>query len=147
MSRLEELQEIYTEYIDDMQAAVKKTKITGGVKSVFTGRTVDPRQELFHKEVSKKMKKILEEEPSCEEAARISDYILHAHEEILEETPAWYMLIAMHGQVLELVSFLEPAQAKQMYEAYEAAFPNKRTRYPVQDDLLKALKKRAKKQA
>ena len=55
---------------------------------------------------------------------------------------AYWMLIAVQGFGIDLIGYLEPADAKALAEILSAAYP-RYIRLPVQEKLLKRLKQQA----
>ena len=58
---------------------------------------------------------------------------------------AYWMLLATHALALPLVELIKPADAGSLSELFEEIYP-KRERFPVQKEMLKALKRHAKRQ-
>ena len=80
--------------------------------------------------------------PTSEDSAAMLRYILTIPESWQELTCAYWMLIAVQGFGIDLIEFLNPADAKALTELYNAYYP-RRIRLPVQEKLLKKLKQQA----
>ena len=68
-------------------------------------------------------------------------YMLSAAREHRSSDSAYWMLLASHAMAMPLIDMLTAQQARSLRESYEQDYP-RRERFPVQKEVIKALKKR-----
>jgi hypothetical protein len=83
------------------------------------------------------------EKPDSAALRPVLEKLLRAAKDHPEPKSAYWMLVAVQGLSRELIPGLSREDAAALMKDYERTWP-RHTRLPVQDDVLKALKKAAK---
>ena len=145
MDTMEELRRLYTAYLESMKEYEEQDRaLRGTLSALFTGaRSGDACSARFAEDVRAALSALAEAQPSPEEAAAATDFVLAQSEARAGEmNPTALMLEAMHGCLKPLVPFLTPSAAADFARRYDRSFP-KRRRTPVMRDLSVLLTKRA----
>ena len=137
-----ELREIYETYIQKVAAIMENASTFDG----FWGWGDDPKKDAchmeFYKAVENHLQRLLQNHASEEVLFDAVDWVIRAAADHKGTAVYWYMFAA-HGLCKELVSLLTPAHCSGLREFYDEHY-SKFDRMPVQRDLYKLLKKRAK---
>lgn len=137
-----ELKEIYESYI---QKVAKVMKNASAVDGLF-GWGDDPRKHPCHMEfyeaVEDYLQQLLQNSPSEDAVFEAADLIIRTAADHKGKATYWYMFAA-HGLCKDLVSLMTPVHCAGLRDFYDDNYP-KIERLPVQRDLYKLLKKRAK---
>ena len=139
LSRLEAL---YDNYIDTVRELERNRKPGEGLFGMRSGPKDSPCHERFAEDVKKLLKDFGNTSPGSEECAALLRYLLTAPESQRELTSAYWMLIAVQSFGIDLIGYLDPADAKALAELCSTYYP-RWNRLPVQEKLLKGLKQRA----
>ena len=144
MNILPELQMLYTNYLDKAKALhADDNKYASLLKWLF-GMSHNPGdKELnpgFYDAVSSCLKKFQSEPYTPEEVSDIVSYMLQASVANADNPIAGLTLVAVHG-LLPLAPMLPAEKAAELVDRYQKQYPY-RSRFPVQEELLKALKAR-----
>ena len=141
-SWLSRLEALYNDYIGTVQELERNRKPGEGLFGMRSGPKDNPCHERFSEDVEKMLKDFRDTSPTSEDSAAMLRYILTIPESWQELTCAYWMLIAVQGFGIDLIGYLEPADAKALAEILSAAYP-RYIRLPVQNKLLKELKRQA----
>lgn len=137
-----ELKEIYESYIRKVAKVMKEASPVDGL----FGWGDDPKKDHCHMEfyeaVENYLQKLLQDSPSEEAVFEAADLIIRTAADHKGKATFWYMFAA-HGHCKGLVPLLTPAHCAELRDFYDDHYP-KIDRLPVQRDLYKLLKKRAK---
>ena len=141
-SWLSRLEALYNDYIGTVQELERNRKPGEGLFGMRSGPKDNPCHERFSEDVKKLLQNFRDTSPDSGDSAAMLRYILTIPESWQELTCAYWMLIAVQGFGIDLIEFLNPADAKTLAELYNAYYP-RRIRLPVQEKLLKRLKQQA----
>lgn len=143
MTPLEQLQELYALYEPQAKDAKKKSSYFASVLGTGNDHRNHPCHDQFYQGVGTVIQEFLARTPSQQEVAPVLQWLLMTAAEHKEQPTYWY-LYAIHGFAAELIELAEPAVCAQLHEKYNKAYP-RIERMPVQNNIYKALGKRAKK--
>lgn len=137
-----ELKEIYEAYIQKSAKVMADAPALAGV----WGMGEDPKNHPCHMEFYEAVEAFLADflsQPHPEEILyEASGWIIRTPAAYKDQAVFWYMFAA-HGLCKPLIPLLTPAHCAELREFYDDNYP-KFDRMPVQRDLYKLLKKRAK---
>lgn len=139
---MEQLIEIYEVYIQRSDKVLQDASAFAGVWGMGEDPKNHPCHMKFYKAVEAFLKNFLQTEHSEETVYEVTDWILRAPANHRDEAVFWYMFAA-HGLCKPLIPLLSPDHCAVLRDFYDAHYP-KFDRMPVQRDLYKLLKKRAK---
>ena len=141
-SWLSRLESLYHDYIDTVRELERNRKFGDGLFGIRPGPANDPCHDRFAADAEKLLKEFGDTSPTSEECAALLRYLFTAPEAWRELTCAYWMLIAVQGCGIDLIGYLEPADAQALAELFHAYYP-RRDRMPVQTQILKRLKQQA----
>lgn len=137
-----ELKEIYDNYVQKVAKVMDNASAFDG----FWGWGDDPKKDPCHMEfyeaVESFLQALLKQQPSEDVLFDVADRIIRTAADHKGTAAYWYMF-AVHGLCKDLIPLLTPAHCALLREFYDEHYP-KFDRMPVQRDLYKLLKKRAK---
>ena len=137
-----ELREIYETYLQKVAKVMDNASAFDG----FWGWGDDPKKDPCHMEfyeaVETHLQALLKQQPSEDILFDVADWIIRAAADHKGTAAYWYMF-AVHGLCKDLIPLLTPAHCASLRDFYDDHYP-KIDRLPVQRDLYKLLKKRAK---
>lgn len=137
----ERIKNAYIEYLGSMEEAAKSRRPVDGLLG-FSWSEADRIQDKFASELCSAVEDYAAGQPGSPAAAEVLRFMYaQAHDFPDRDSGTYWMLLASHRFSLPLVDLLDAADAQAMREFYEAEFP-KRERFPVQKNVLAALKKR-----
>ena len=141
-SWLSRLEALYNDYIGIVRELERKRKPGEGLFGMRSGPKDDPCHERFAADVKKLLEDFRNTSPGSGDCAALLRYMFTVPEAWQELMCAYWMLIAVQGFGIDLIGYLEPADAKALAEILSAAYP-RYIRLPVQEKLLKRLKQQA----
>ena len=137
-----ELREIYETYVQKVAKVMDNSSAFDG----FWGWGDDPKKDPCHMEfyetVEAYLQALLKQQPSEDVLFDVADRIIRTAFDHKGTAAYWYMYAA-HGLCKDLIPLLTPAHCAVLRDFYDEHYP-KFDRMPVQRDLYKLLKKRAK---
>ena len=139
LARMERLTEDYLADADKLERSRKPNELFG----LKFGPSDDPLHERFAKDLAELMKDFAAEEPDSAALRAVLEKLFGAAKTYPEPRSAHWMLVAVQGLSKELIPGLSREDAAALAKDFEAAWP-RRSLLPVQDDVLKLLKKAAK---
>ena len=107
------------------------------------GPSDDPLHDRFAQDMAALLSDFASEHPDSAALRSMLTKLFGAAEENPDPKSAHWMLVAIQGLARELIPGLSREDAAALASDYGSAWP-RRARLPVQDDVLKALKKAAK---
>ena len=107
------------------------------------GPSDDPLHDRFAQDMAALLSDFASEHPDSAALRTVLAKLLGAAKEYPEPKSAHWMLVAVQGLARDLIPGLSREDAAVLAGEFESAWP-RRARLPVQDDVLKALKKTAK---
>ena len=137
------LEPIFRQYLDEIDQVMRTKKFGDGLFGMPGGPKDDPCHDHFDKSVSDAVKQLVEDGVSGGEAAAAVEYLLHSQSLDQGVECAYWMLLAVHRHSLPLIPLMAEERAKPLLDWYTAVYPRAK-RFPVQNDVIKALKRRAK---
>ena len=139
MSRQEEFSAMMAEYEEAVTEVQKNRKMFDGV----LGMGAHPGNAPCHDALDKKIAALCEAvagDPGAGQAKELLDAVYGASLKWEGPEYARLMLIAVQRHTLPVIPRLSPEERAELAAWYERSFP-RRKRLPVQDEVLKALKK------
>lgn len=135
--------EIYNAYYEKAAEVRRKAPPLAGLWGFGDDPRKDACHEVFYEAVESWVKEFLSTQPNPDQTLAVVKHILGealAHEN--NKDVYWY-LYAAHGLTMELIPCLRTEDCAELFRWYNASYP-KRARFPVQEQVWKLLKKRAK---
>lgn len=142
-SCLERVRALYEAYLAQAEKLERERKPFAGMFGISPGPADDPCHDRFAADLENLLRSCREAGSTPAEIREVLRYIYAAPTEHPQPRSSYWMLLAVHGLTLDLIEGLIAADAKEMHDWYEAAFP-RRERVPVQNRVLKALGRKAK---
>ena len=139
LARMERLTEDYLADANKLERSRKPNELFG----LKFGPSDDPLHERFAKDLAELMKDFAAGEPDSAALRAVLEKLFGAAGQHPEPRSAAWMLIAVQGLARELIPALSREDAAALAKDYESVWP-RRARLPVQDEVLKILKKAAK---
>ena len=137
-----QLTEIYEDYILKTGKVLQEASTFAGVWGMGEDPKNHPCHMEFYNAVEAFLKELLQEDHPEETLSAVAGWIIRAPADHRDQTVFWYMYAA-HGLCTPLIPLLSAAHCAELRDFYDDHYP-KMDRMPVQRDLYKALKKRAK---
>ena len=138
MTRLEELERLYGEYLARAHEAEANRKPLDGAFGFGKKSEDDPCHARFAQELETLLRSAAEEGIDPGELHAMLSYIYRAPKENREPLAAYWMLLAVHGLTLDLAGQLRREDAGALWGEYRAAYP-RWERLPAQKRVLAAL--------
>ena len=142
-SCLERLHTLYENYLTLAEKLENERKPFAGMFGIIPGPADDPCHDRFAADLENLLKGCRAAGITPAETREALRYIYAAPTEHPQPRSSYWMLLAAHALTLELIDGLDAADAREMHDWYESAFP-RRERVPVQNKVLKELKRKAK---
>ena len=139
MSFTEEYSTIMAEYQEEVQKVQQKRKFFDGILGIGTR----PGDAHCHEVMDQKVKELCDKaaaEADTDGAAELTGAIFRAAAEWKGPEYARLMLLAIQRHTLGLIPLLEKGKKEELSVFFEKSYP-RRTRVPVQDQVLVLLKK------
>lgn len=141
MEKQKELEGMYQRYYDDLKKALSGAKPFAGLFGFGSGPKDDPCHMRLIEDVKTYVSGLAEQNPTVEDAKAVVTYILTEQKNVDKDSLGYWTLMAAHGAALPLIGRLSREDALTLAEEYGRLVP-KRERMPMQDQVLKALKRR-----
>ena len=138
MTRLEELERLYGEYLAQAHEAEANRKPLDGAFGFGKKSEDDPCHDRFAQGLETLLRSAAEEGIDPGELRAILEYIYRAPKEHREPLAVYWMLLAVHGLTPELAGRLRREDAEALWREYRAAYP-RWDRLPAQKKVLAAL--------
>lgn len=139
---LNQLTEIYEAYIRKAEKVLSDSSAFAGVWGWGDDPKRHPCHMEFYETVEAFVDAFLKAQPSEEAVYQVADWIIRTPADYKDHSVFWYMYAA-HGLCKPMIPLLSPAHCAALRDFYDGHYP-KIDRLPVQRDLYKSLKKRAK---
>ena len=136
LARMDRVVEDYLADAEKLERSRKPSELFG----LKFGPADDPLHERFARDMAALLAGFADEEPDSAALRTVMTKLFGAAKQYPEPKSAAWMLVAVQGLARELIPALNREDAAALAKAYEAAWP-RRARLPVQDDVLKDLKK------
>ena len=137
-----ELKEIYESYIEQVAKVMKNASAFDGVFGWGDDPKKNPCHMEFYERVENYVQQLLQNAPTEDAVFETADWIIRTAADHKGKATYWYMFAA-HGLCKDLIPLLTSAHCASLRDFYDEHYP-KFDRLPVQRDLYKLLKKRAK---
>ncbi len=138
LERLERLLEDYLRDAEELEKNRKPTELFG----LKFGPADDRRHARFSEDAAALVRELAAAKPDSAGARAFLEALWNAPRRHPEPRSACWMLVAAQGLSQELIPLLSREDAAALAAAYERAWP-RRARLPVQDGVLKALRRAA----
>lgn len=139
LARMDRLLEDYLAAAEQQERNRKPSELFG----LKFGPADDPLHDRYAKDMAALLSDFAAEQPDSADLRTVLEKLYALAKENPEPKSAFWMLVAVQGLSRELIPGLKPEDAAALTRDYESAWP-RRTRLPVQDEVLKLLKKAAK---
>ena len=140
---LARLRALYEAYLDKTAALERSQKFGAGWFGLKGGVADDPCHDRFAEELHGFFEDLSASGAESADVREIMEYVISAPQTADAPRAAYWMLIAVQGLTRPLLPLLSAADAGAVGAHLEKLFPRSK-RLPVQDELLRALGKRAK---
>ena len=142
MSTLEDVQGLYEAYQDQARALERASKPWERLFGLVGGPQSHPCHEQFIQSLEQTLRAAADRPLPAVEAAALLDYIYFpAPARRRSQDSSCWMRVAVHGLTLDLIPLLRPEDARALRGRYQGDYP-RRSRLPVQEKVLDALKRR-----
>ena len=138
-----QLRAIYEAYLDKTVTVERSQKIGAGWFGLKGGVADDPCHDRFAVELHAYFASLAASGAESAALREIMEYVVAAPQKMDAPRAAYWMLIAVQGLTQPLLPLLSATDAQTVGELLEKLFPRSK-RLPVQDKLLRELRKRAK---
>jgi len=139
LTRMDRILEDYLVAADQQERNRKPNELFG----LKFGPSDDPLHDRFAGDMAALLSDFASEKPESAALRPVLEKLFGAAKENPDPKSAYWMLVAIQGLSRELIPGLSREDAAALLRDYERTWP-RRARLPVQDDVLKALKKAAK---
>ena len=140
---LAQLRALYEAYLDKTAVLERDRKPGAGWFGLKGGVADDPCHDRFAEELHAYFTALAASGAESAAVREIMEYVISAPQTADAPRAAYWMLIAVQGLTRPLLPLLSAADAQAVGEHLEKLFPRSK-RLPVQDELVRALRKRAK---
>ena len=137
-----ELREIYETYTQTVAKVMANASAFDGIWGWGDDPKKNPCHMEFYEAVEQYLRRLLESQPSETALFEAADWIIRTAADHRGAATYWYMF-AVHGLCRDLVPLLTPEHCASLRDFYDDQYP-RFDRMPVQKELYKSLKKRAK---
>ena len=141
-----DFRQAFADYARFNQELFDNLSPTAGILSVFGFKSAkpgsDPGHEKFINEMKSALSEVCADNPSPAEAEAIINVIFGARNTYTEQNINPFMFAAIEGLTVDLIPYLSPEKAAQLYEQYRKEVPRSQ-RTPVQKQVLTVLKRTA----
>lgn len=137
------LRTLYEAYLDKTAAVERSQKFGAGWFGLKGGVADDPCHDRFAVELHAYLASLAASGAESAALREIMEYVVAAPQKMDAPRAAYWMLIAVQGLTQPLLPLLSATDAQTVGELLEKLFPRSK-RLPVQDKLLRELRKRAK---
>ena len=137
------LRALYEAYLDKTNALERDRKPGAGWFGLKGGVADDPCHDRFAEELHTYFGALAASGADSAALREIMEYVISAPQAADAPRAAYWMLIAVQGLTQPLLPLLSSADAQAVGESLDKLFPRSK-RLPVQDKLLRELRKRAK---
>ena len=138
-----QLRAIYEAYLDKTVTVERSQKIGAGWFGLKGGVADDPCHDRFADELRAYFEELAQSGADSAAVREVMEYVISAPQKADAPRAAYWMLIAVQGLTQPLLPLLSATDAQTVGELLEKLFPRSK-RLPVQDKLLRELRKRAK---
>ena len=139
LARMDRLLDDYLDAAWKQERSRKPSELFG----LKFGPSDDPLHDSFAGDMAELLGNFASEHPDSAALRSVLTKLFGAAKAYPEPKSAYWMLVAVQGLSRELIPGLSREDAAALAKSYETVWP-RRARLPVQDDVLKALKKAAK---
>ena len=133
-----EIQNLIEEYAEKAAELERNRRFGEGLFGITRGPADDPCHDKFVQDLREMLVQFAAQEPSSNQVLSILETIYDAASPYESIKSAYWMLLAVHGQTLDLIPQLDPADAADLLSRYKKQFP-RRFRMPVQRQVITAL--------
>ena len=135
LARMDQLFEDYTTDALVLERNRRPNELFG----LKLGPSDDPRHDRFADELAALLSDFVAEGPESGEVRAVIEKLYSAAKRYTEPKSAYWMLVAAQGLITRLIPGLDRADAAALAADYDKLWP-RRTRLPVQDEVLRQLK-------
>ncbi len=143
MTPLEQVQHLYSTYLEKALEVEKKTPFAAGLFGMGKKASDDPCHDQFIQDLTALMAQFREESVESAALREALSYIFQAPAQHQEPASVYWMLIAAHSTTPEIIPLLNREDAAALYAQYDSAY-KRRERMPVQTQVIKQLGKAMK---
>lgn len=140
MTELEEIQELYRNYLAEAEEVVRTKKFADGIWGFGKHPADHPCHGKLLEDLEAALCAFEKRDPSSEQIREVLSFIYSAPQENRGIPSIYWLLIAAHKLTLPLIGRLDPADARALGRRYGADYP-RRTRLPAQDQVFAALER------
>ncbi len=137
---------LYDAYIADVERLEEKSSPADGLLGMGSSVKSDSRHDQFAADLEKLLHELCSGKPSSREAREILEFIYNVPRQYVQSHVVYWMLLAVHGLTVELVSYLTSEDAVALRDGYVRAY-RPWERLPSQKKALAALDRARKKHA
>ena len=141
MEMLQEVKELYRNYIEKAEELERNRKFSDGLFGLGSKPADDPCHAKFANDLETLLDGRADQELPPGEAESVLEYIYFIPAEHREPASIYWMLLAVHGLTDGMIGLLAPEEASELARRYAKRYP-RWERLPAQKRILKALKER-----
>ena len=133
-----EIQTLIEEYADKAADLEKNRRFGEGLFGITRGPADDHCHDQFVEDLRAMLTQFAGQNPSSGQVLSVLETVYSAAAPYESVKSAYWMLLAVHGQTLDLIPLLNPEDASGLLSRYKKQFP-RRFRMPVQRQVITAL--------
>ncbi len=139
---LEKLEALYEGYLNEFRRLEQGRRPFEGAFGLGGGPQSYPCHDKFAGDLERLLQEFAAQAPSSGQVGQALDYIYFTAPVRWKAEPAVdQMLLAVQSLTTGLIEYLDASTAEALYEKYQSFYP-RRQRFPVQDKILAAFKRR-----
>lgn len=135
--------EIYEAYYEKAAEVRRKAPPLAGLWGLGDDPRKHPCHDAFYEAVQAWVKEFIASGPDPAQTLAVVQHILGEAKLHENNKDVYWYLFAAHGLTMELIPMLRAEDCGELFAWYNTTYP-RRTRFPVQEQVWKLLKKRAK---
>ena len=142
MTSLQAIQQLYADYLEKTVQLKRQRQLGEGLLGIGEGSKQDPCHDQFVADLTSALSRITDTRISSNELTGILEYIYWTPLDNRDNQLAYWMLLAVQGLTVALISGLERRDAEKLWNRYQDSYP-RFERLPTQKRVLNALRFRA----
>lgn len=138
MTSLQAIQQLYADYLEKTAQLKRQRHLGEGLLGIGGGSTQDPCHDQFVADLKSALSRVTDTRLASNELKEILEYIYWTPLDNRDNQMAYWMLLAVQGLTVTLISGLERRDAAELWNRYQDSYPRPE-RLPTQKQVLNAL--------